>query len=80
MLQALAQQVALDHTFRNAKHMYGGICDLFTTQNHHHDRKWKALQQELREDGQDMAISQVKEVFMPRDDEVDPFMSVSHSH
>ena len=27
-----------------------------------------------------MGLSQVKEIFMPRDDEVDPFMSVSHSH
>jgi hypothetical protein len=25
-------------------------------------------------------VAEVKDIFMPRDDEIDPFMSVSHSH
>jgi hypothetical protein len=43
-------------------------------------QKWKTLQRELKSEGFRFDLGEIKEIFMPRNDEIDPFMSVSHSH
>lgn len=60
--------------------MFGGIEGLYEGENTISSQKWSNLQKELKNEGFNLPLSQVKEIFMPRDDEIDPFMSVSHSH
>ena len=60
--------------------MFAGMEELFGEKSISGREKWVKLKNQLNSEGLNFTLQEVAEIFMPRDDEIDPFMSVSHSH